>query len=84
MTEGMRDLERFVLRTVPGARKRRSIDPDEDLLVRGTLDSLSLMEIVTFIEERYGIEVRDEDLVSENFRTLGAMHAFADGRRAST
>ena len=80
----MRDLERYVLDNVPAARKMKSISPDEDLLARGTLDSLSLMEMVSFIEQRYGIEVSDEDLVMENFRSLGRIQAFVDRKRGAT
>jgi acyl carrier protein len=83
MTDEMRDLERFVLDNVAAARKRRSIDPDEDLLARGTLDSLSLMEMVAFIERNYGIEVSDEELVMDNFRSLGRIRAFVEVKRAA-
>jgi len=77
----MENLERFVLDNVPGARKRKSIDPDEDLLARGTLDSLTLMEMVAFIERQYGIEVSDEELVSDNFRSLGRIREFVEVKR---
>lgn len=80
----MTELERFVLDTIPAARKRKSIDPDEDLLARGTLDSLSLMEMVAFIERHYGIEVSDEELVMDNFRSLGAIRAFVEVKRGGS
>jgi acyl carrier protein len=79
----MKELERFILDHVPGARKRRSIEPGEDLLAGGTLDSLSLMELVGFIERRYGIEIGDEDLVIDNFATLARMQAFIESKSAS-
>jgi acyl carrier protein len=80
----MTDLERFVLDKVRAGRRRKSLDPDEDLLAAGTLDSLSLMELVAFIEERYGIEVSDEDLVMENFRTLRSIQELVEVKRGAS
>ena len=41
------------------------------LLETGVLDSLSLLRLVVFIQERFGIVVDDVDLVPENFDTRG-------------
>jgi acyl carrier protein len=51
---------------------------DTDLIEQGVIDSMSLLRLVTFLEEQFGIEVRDEDLVPENFRSLTAINAFID------
>lgn len=57
--------------------------PDEDLLKKGLVDSHGVMELVGFIEERYGITVRDEDLTPENFGTLVRIEEYVNGRRNS-
>ena len=41
----------------------------------GVLDSLSLLRLVVFIQERFGIVVDDVDLVPENFDTVDAICA---------
>jgi acyl carrier protein len=41
------------------------------------------MELVGFIEDRYGITVRDEDLTPENFGTLVRIEEYVQGRRNS-
>ena len=57
--------------------------PDDDLLAKGVVDSHGLMELVGFIEERYGITVRDEDLTPENFGTLVSIEEYVHSRRNS-
>lgn len=57
--------------------------PQDDLLAKGLVDSHGVMELVGFIEERYGITVRDEDLTPENFQTLVRIEEFVDSRRNS-
>jgi acyl carrier protein len=71
-------LEKFVLENLPGGRLRKSIDPSEDLLAGGVIDSLSLMEVVSFVEQQYGIEVNDQDLVADNFRSLQSIQEFVE------
>ena len=56
--------------------------PDEDLL-KGLVDSHGVMELVGFIEERYGMTVRDEDLTPENFGTLVRIEEYVHSRRNS-
>jgi acyl carrier protein len=49
---------------------------DEDLLATDQLDSQGMMELVAFIEETFGIEVGDEDLFPENFKSVEAIAGF--------
>jgi acyl carrier protein len=50
------------------------------LLETGVLDSLSLLRLVVFIQERFGIVVDDVDLVPENFDTVDAICAHLRSR----
>ena len=50
------------------------------LLETGILDSLSLLRLVVFIQERFGIMVDDVDLVPENFDTVEAICAYLRAR----
>ncbi len=48
------------------------LQPDEQLL-DGALDSLDILRLVVFVEERYSITIGDDDLVPENFATVVAL-----------
>jgi acyl carrier protein len=50
-----------------------TVDPHDDLLSSGVIDSMGVMELVAFIQEDLGVQVDDEDIVAENFRTLRAL-----------
>jgi acyl carrier protein len=49
------------------------IKEDEDLLSSGVIDSLSILKLVSFVEERFGIQVPDEDVVYDNFKSISAL-----------
>jgi len=49
------------------------LDDNEDLLGAGILDSLGILQLVAFIDESFGIQVPDEDVIYENFHSLKAI-----------
>ncbi len=58
------------------------IDESESLLERGIIDSLGVMEMVALLEETYGIEIDDDDLMPENFDSLAAINDYIRGKVA--
>ena len=53
------------------------IEEDTDLLVTGLVDSLGVIQIVSWIEAELGVEVDPIDVTLENFQTAGRMIRFA-------
>jgi methoxymalonate biosynthesis acyl carrier protein len=49
---------------------------DENLFDSGLVNSLFAVQLMTFIEKTFAIEVGPEDLDIENFKSLNAMTAF--------
>jgi acyl carrier protein len=46
---------------------------DEDLLGSGLVDSIGMMQLIHFIEERAGIRIPLGDVTIENFMTIEAI-----------
>lgn len=44
---------------------------DEDLLGSGILDSLAMMKLIGFLEEEFNCEILPEEMIIENFMTVG-------------
>lgn len=53
--------------------RNAQLDENEDLLGAGILDSLGILKLVAYIEDTFGIEVPDAEVVYENFHSLNAM-----------
>jgi acyl carrier protein len=49
---------------------------DTSLLETGILDSLSLLQLVVFLEERFKITVGEADLLPEHFDTVNTICAY--------
>jgi len=59
------------------------LDEELDLLNAGIVDSLGILRLVSFIEEQFGVQVPDEDVVFENFQSVRAMTAYITQRKAA-
>jgi acyl carrier protein len=53
---------------------------DTSLLETGVLDSLSLLKLMLFVQERFGIAVDDVDLTPEHFDSVDAICRYLRSR----
>jgi acyl carrier protein len=58
----------------------QDFDDHTNLIERGIVDSMSLVRLIGFIEEEYGIPVQDEDIVPEHFSSLTKIATFVTER----
>lgn len=58
------------------------LEDQDSLLDRGIIDSTGAMELVTFLESEFRLEVSDRDLVPENLDTIAAITAFVSRKLA--
>ncbi len=47
--------------------------PDQSLFDLGLLDSLGIVSMVTFLEDRFGVTFQYEDLTEDNLHSLGTI-----------
>ena len=52
----------------------------ESTNILSLLDSQALMQLVTFIEDDLNVQVGEQDIAPENFRTIRDIERFVDGR----
>ena len=52
-----------------------SLEPDDDLLVTGVLDSFNIVSLAMFAQEHFKVEFEAEDLIQENLARLSRLVA---------
>ncbi len=50
----------------------------DNLLESGIIDSLGVLELVTFMQQEFALAVADEDLTPENFQNIESMARFVE------
>jgi acyl carrier protein len=58
-----------------------AIKADDSLLDKGVIDSTGVLEVVGFLDERFGIQVDDNELVPSNFDSIAKLTAFVSRKR---
>ena len=62
----------------------RRIGPDTDFLENGILDSTGVLELVGFLEEKFGIRVEDDELVPDNMNSLEKITRYISRKTGKT
>lgn len=77
----LQKVKSFVIDNFPMAKKV-PLANDDNLLIKGVVDSLGLLLIVDFLEAEYGISVHEMDVVVDNFGSFESISAYV-GRKLS-
>ncbi len=54
------------------------LDNDASLIETNTVDSVGILEIVSFIENNFKIKVEDEELTAENLDSINKIASFVE------
>ncbi|HZL99095.1 MAG TPA: acyl carrier protein [Planctomycetota bacterium] len=57
-------------------RETLVLDPAFDLLAARVIDSMAMLELVVWMERTFGVRVKNEDLVADNFRSAAALAGY--------
>ena len=60
-----------------------AVTRETPLLEAGVLDSINLVRLVQFIEERFGISIPDSDMGAELFESPASVSAYVERRVAA-
>lgn len=54
----------------------KKVDENQPLIGSGVLDSTGVLELISFLETSYKIRFNDDELVAENFDSVGKISSF--------
>lgn len=77
------ETRRYITENFLYARPDRVVGEDEHLMERGIVDSMGMMELIGFLEERFGVEPADDEITEQNFATLRRIAAFVASKRGA-
>lgn len=80
MNEIKQDVRQFLGEVLPTG-KMASLRDDTPLRTSGLLDSMGLLRLVSFVEEKFGIQVEAYEAGVENFDRLDDIANFVERKR---
>ena len=59
------------------------LEDDISFLEEGIIDSTGILELITFIEEEFSIEIEDEEMIPENLDSINNLLAFLNKKQSN-
>lgn len=79
----LKDLRSHILAEAFHGKPPTDFDDDYDLIESGVMDSLLMMNLITYISRRYSVEFELNDLVPKNFSSISSLSSFLQSRLPS-
>lgn len=64
------EIRAFIVSNFLFGQEGKGFADDQSFMETGIIDSTGLLELVSFVEEKYGISIGDRELVPENLDSL--------------
>jgi acyl carrier protein len=64
-------------------RQGYQFNDGDSLLGHGIVDSMGVIELITFVQDEFGIQVGEDEITEENFGTLAAIGSYVEGKRTA-
>lgn len=72
----------FILSNYLFTDDAKALEDSVSLMQGGTMDSTGILELIMFLEEKFGIKVADEEMVPANLDSVNNVVAFVDRKQA--
>lgn len=72
----------YVLENFLYARTDVQLTDTDPMLERGIIDSMGVLELISFIQDEFGIKVGDDEITEEHFGTLAGIASYVVSKRA--
>ena len=73
-------LRTFIFDELASEKNLEDWEDDQSLLEGGVIDSLAILKLLSFIEEKFSITLSDDDFVPENFETINCLCSLIEKR----
>src|SRR3954470_2189741 len=81
MTEQSARIRRYITENFLYMRPDYQFTDDDALLGKGIIDSLGVMELISFVEEEFGVAVADTDITEQNLGSVNAVSRYVASKR---
>ncbi len=74
------ELRQFVIDNFLFGKNGDSFTDGDSFLEKGIIDSTGVLELVAFLQSKYGMTIQDQDLVPENLDSIENLVRFVETR----
>jgi acyl carrier protein len=71
-----KELKTFILETFLFGDESGAFESSDSFMEKGIIDSTGVLELISFLEQNYGITVEDEEMIPANLDSIDNLVAF--------
>ena len=75
-------LRKFIMENYMFTEDESALKNSDSFLEMGIIDSTAIMEVILFIEEEFGFEISDEEMVPKNLDSVDNIVTFVASKAA--
>ena len=80
MNDIKEEIRKFIIQNYLRGAKNRKLGDDDSFLDQGIIDSIGVIELTNFIQEKYDIKIEVPEIIPENFDTLNNLERYITGK----
>ncbi len=80
MQQIAQEIRAFVVDNFLFGKGQKDLSDDDSFIEKENIDSTGVLELVTFLEETYGIKVEDQELVPANLDSIRNVVVFVEAK----
>jgi acyl carrier protein len=77
-------IRHFILENFLYTSNEEKLNNDDSFLEEGIVDSTGILELLMFVEETFGIEVEDEEVLPDNFDSVERLTRYVRMKRGES
>jgi len=81
--EVKKQIRDFILKNALSGSTGINLDDEDSFLEKEIIDSTGVLELVSFVEERFGIEVNDDELIPDNFDSVSKLNEYVKKKQGA-
>jgi len=71
----------FILENYLFTDDQSELNNDDSFLDQGILDSTGILEIIFFVEDEFGIKIKDDEMIPDNLDSVNKIVAFIERKQ---
>ena len=71
-------LRRFVVEKLAKVKNVEAVDDTTNLIESGVIDSLGIVNLVSYLENAFGVKIKDEDIIPDHFESIRAIAEYLE------
>lgn len=75
------ELRKFIHENFLYGESSMVLHDDTSFLETGIIDSTGVLELISFVQKKYGISVNDEELLPENFDSIARLATYIEKKK---